>query len=332
MKENQYRNRRTVPGWKKRSPGTVLFVQKLQAGIIFAALLAGVFLLLETVPKNGESGQSYYILRESSAGKEKLPLEEYVTGALAACMPEVYEEEACMAQAVILRTNAVYACLEAGETEISYESLGQTSLTRAQMQNMWKEEDAENYEKIKSAVEDTKGVVLCYNGVAADFPYFSISAGTTRDGEEVLGKKNCPYLKSVNCGQDITAPDYLQKTNIKKKEFIEKMKTFFNDMPKEANLEDFVLIRDGAGYVLYVVFEKGESTKRIPGELLRREFFLPSSHFTWEETEKEVVFFTKGIGHGLGLSQYTANEMAQKGADYVEILQYFFADCEIQKN
>ena len=38
-----------------------------------------------------------------------------------------------------------------------------------------------------------------------------------------------------------------------------------------------------------------------------------------------------GVGHGLGLSQYTANEMAKEEKTTEEILQYFFEGTEIRE-
>ena len=36
-----------------------------------------------------------------------------------------------------------------------------------------------------------------------------------------------------------------------------------------------------------------------------------------------------GNGHGLGMSQWTANEMAKEGKTYEEILQFFFEGTEL---
>lgn len=40
---------------------------------------------------------------------------------------------------------------------------------------------------------------------------------------------------------------------------------------------------------------------------------------------------TRGVGHGIGLSQNTANRMAEEGKQADEILQFFFEGCEIQE-
>ena len=40
---------------------------------------------------------------------------------------------------------------------------------------------------------------------------------------------------------------------------------------------------------------------------------------------------TTGKGHGLGMSQWTANEMAKEGKDYEEILKFFYEGTELNR-
>ena len=56
---------------------------------------------------------------------------------------------------------------------------------------------------------------------------------------------------------------------------------------------------------------------------------LNSDCFYIKEVEGSIRILTKGMGHGLGLSQYGANEMAKKGKDYKEILNYYYQGLEI---
>ena len=88
-----------------------------------------------------------------------------------------------------------------------------------------------------------------------------------------------------------------------------------------------VLKYDSAGYVLDV--QVGEET--INGENFRETYGLSSSCFELQEFQKNTRAITKGVGHGLGLSQYTANEMAKEGKTYKEILEYFFEGTEIKE-
>ena len=50
-----------------------------------------------------------------------------------------------------------------------------------------------------------------------------------------------------------------------------------------------------------------------------------------------IRFLCRGVGHGLGLSQWTAGKMAEENKQYQEILNYFFPsleliEVEMQKN
>ena len=58
---------------------------------------------------------------------------------------------------------------------------------------------------------------------------------------------------------------------------------------------------------------------------------LKSANFNVTELEPgKIGIVTKGHGHGFGLSQYTAQKMAEKGEDYRKILQYFFPGTELE--
>lgn len=83
--------------------------------------------------------------------------------------------------------------------------------------------------------------------------------------------------------------------------------------------------RDEAGYVT----EMKVGEKVISGEEFRNVMELNSSCFYMKEVEGKIRIVTKGLGHGLGMSQYGANEMALEGADYTEILSYYFKNIEI---
>ena len=84
---------------------------------------------------------------------------------------------------------------------------------------------------------------------------------------------------------------------------------------------------DSAGYVTKAQM----NGKSYTGEELRGELGLKSANFTVTELEPgKIRIVTKGHGHGFGLSQYTAQKMAEKGEDYRNILQYFFPGAEVK--
>ena len=65
-------------------------------------------------------------------------------------------------------------------------------------------------------------------------------------------------------------------------------------------------------------------------QLRKASPFFPSAFFYDRKKAGDVfVLHGGGYGHGIGMSQNGANEMAKQGADYREILQMFYKDVEI---
>ena len=67
----------------------------------------------------------------------------------------------------------------------------------------------------------------------------------------------------------------------------------------------------------------------VTGTQLRSMFGLRSAAIDLEETDDAVILTTKGYGHGVGMSQYGANVLAQDGWDFSEILLHYYTGAEI---
>lgn len=289
--------------------------------------------------KNGEAGPELFeedigkaefiVCNTTAAGTEKMPLETYLVIRLPSTINMEYEMEALKAQAVVLRTEMMRLYYDSAREEQEGKAPPLQKGYIYVESNLVKT-DGDIYEKCKEAVSSTRGMYLAYEGYPINAPYFAVSAGATRNGNEVFGSENYKYLKSVVCGRDFTSEDYIHSIRISKADFLEKMQEL---CPKivweegEALEEVFSLRRDRAGYVLEIRSEKGTVT----GEVFRKAFSLNSSCFEWQEEEGAIIIKSKGVGHGLGFCQYGANEAAKKGSDYIDILNYFFSEIVIEK-
>ena len=69
----------------------------------------------------------------------------------------------------------------------------------------------------------------------------------------------------------------------------------------------------------------------VSGEEFRNTYGLASSCFTLQNYNGKLRITTRGVGHGIGMSQYTANHMGKKGKKCEEILKYFFKDTELKE-
>lgn len=235
----------------------------------------------------------------------QLPLDEYGIGRMAKEIPASYEEETIKVQAILVRT-AVYKQLK---EEGSEAVLADDFWTEKEMKEEWgSRKFSEYYRKMENAWQETEGQVVMCGEELANTPFTRLTNGSTRDGKEVLGSEDYPYLKIKECPLDIESKDQIRTVTTE-------------DMDAE------IKETDTAGYVTSV--RVGEET--MSGEEFREKYKLDSSCFILQKYDGKMRITTRGIGHGLGLSQYTANEMAKEEKTTEEILQYFFEGTEIRE-
>ena len=234
------------------------------------------------------------------------------------------EIEALKAQAVVLRT-------ELYRTEKEKQTLLDKCLTQTQMKKKWGTKYEENLKKCQQAVQETKGIVLWYYETFAWTPFHQSSNGKTRDVQEVLGNADYPYITAKECPLDKAAEDEIQVHLIEYKEIQKRCREFLvaEEQKKAENgygYEDFEIQEwDSSGYVRKMRI--GETI--CTGDQFRDALKLPSSSFSFYEGPHGLKIATVGKGHGFGMSQWTAQEMAKDGKNYEEILQFFYEGTEL---
>lgn len=279
-------------------------------------------------PEQGESGQADSEQVESGQ-VEAEQVEALLPGIVAKEMETDAPVEALKAQCVIARTN-VYLARESGKSDPE-------GFTTAQMKEIFGEtEYQEQYQQLEQMVHSTKNQVLTWQDDYIDAEYHAISAGMTRSIVEAAPQADFPYLTQVLCKPDLSARRYLSVHYWKEKDFLKKCKETFPEAGWEEgeevhiNQEDVqnqlrILTRDAGDYVLTIQVAGQE----LSGEEFRKKMGLNSACFSIEEEEGTVRIVTKGLGHGYGLSQNTAIQMARDGESYQDILMYFFPGTQL---
>lgn len=280
-----------------------------QAGYLLLIIILLPYVITVFINGNGVStgtaSTSPYVSVKRDDKTKEMPLAEYAVGVLAKEIDADGEEEAIKAQAVLIRTSIYKTIQEEG----SGTTLTKGYWTRSQMEDNWGAgEYAEKYEKMKKAWDDTEGQVLMYNGSLALTPYHRLSNGKTRAGSEVFGNEDYPYLMVRECPRDIEAADAMTTSMI-----------------QGTDME--VTQTDSAGYVTEV--RCGQET--VSGEEFRDTYHLASASFTLQPFENQIRVTSAGIGHGLGMSQYTAEKMAEEGKTFSEILTFFFEGTTLEE-
>lgn len=245
--------------------------------------------------------------------------EQKIIGILAKEIRADAGDEAILAQSVIVRTS-LYDAWEKQTDE-------PVGLTEEEMRALWGEDYPEIRQRLEVCTALTKDEVLMWEGDFAYTPYHAMSAGMTRDISTLYEEADMPYLTQISCVEDATAEGSLCVTSMKLEDFIEKCREEFDKAEIKDVSDIAVLSRDEAGYVIELKIGNIE----VSGEEFRNRIGLHSACFTLTELDGQIRIVTRGFGHGLGLSQYTAECMAKKGAGYREILAYFYPGTEVKK-
>lgn len=281
-----------------------------------------------------KTGQGLLLINE-------LPLETYLKGVVPSEMPSAYEEQALMAQAVCARTYAVCQ-MEENSLQEEYGADVDDSVNYQVYGNFAADE------KTNRAVEKTKGQILCQNGKPITAYYFSTSAGQTSTDEIWGADKAAAYLKSVECDFDQDMPWSSWNVEIPwqilenraaesggdgslKGIQIEKKSTSGAVTGIKVITENRTIQIEGEYEIRQFLSPAGLSVTEKDGTVVKGGSLLPSSYFDLKvKLDQMVQILGKGYGHGIGMSQNGANEMAKEGYTWREILTYFFQNITLE--
>lgn len=261
----------------------------------------------------------------------EMTLEDYLVGVTAAEMPASFAPEALKAQAVAARTYTLRKLLSGGthgDADICTDpACCQAYVTLEEARDGWGQE-ADAYEaKVRAAVADTDGEAILYGGAPILAVFHASSAGLTRSAGQVW-QSDLPYLRPVASPEDgETVPNYYSRAAFSPAELTALLRAGVPEADLSGEKSGWLqnAVRDSVGSVETV--EVGGVT--VKGSTVRAALGLRSACFEWELQDGSFVFYVTGHGHGVGLSQYGANAMAESGADYRAILTHYYTGVTV---
>lgn len=278
----------------------------------------------------------------------EIPFEEYLYGVVPSEMPASYEMEALKCQAVCARSYAYHQMQEMAYPQ--YQAQVDDS-TAFQVYG-----NSEIQPSVIQAVDETAGQKLWYQDQVAAAYYYSTSCGMSTDMTAWGGSagEETAYLKSISISgeqgdYEKELPWYRWEAAIPK--------TVISALISEyaetdiGNLTRLEVTERGAGGVAFVLVAEGDRGSAVietenkirralggsgyeimkqDGNLTPARDLLPSAFFEIEEQPEQIILHGGGFGHGIGMSQNGANEMAKQGMGYEEILKTFYCGVTIE--
>ena len=300
------RNRRNIRRWKPI--GSILIFLFLMSAVR-PGQSNDVLNSYDVIYKNSQNN-THTVRWKSEEISFSLPMEFFLVGSLAASIPAEYETEVLKAQAILLRSSLMRR-IKTKQKEVVLSDDNWDYWTDPKMQKEWGGLYEDYLKKCLEAVEGTQGIYLEYEGDAIVGCYHGMSAGGTRAAEELSKEGEYGYLRETVCADNLSAVNYQRIQEIEKN--------------KIGELSHMTC--DELGYVISLQRD-GET---ISGEQFCEELGFLSSNFVWKEEGDSYIFTCRGYGHGFGMDQYYANVLANKGKNYVEILDCFFKNVTYQK-
>lgn len=284
---------------------------------------------------------------EGIAVINELPVETYLCRVVPSEMPYTYELEALKAQAVCARSYAYQQMQSFAYPE--YEAHVNDS-TDYQVYGNSLPQEATN-----QAVAETGGQVVRYQDRLVTTYYYSTSCGKTA-GVEAWGtapNAENQYLQSVEVKDEqgdyeAGLPWYRWEAKIPAGTLSALISQ--NTGTNVGTLQSVEVTRSGAGGVALQICATGDAgsvtvdtenkIRRALGgsgyEIVNQAgtaaastALLPSAFFTIRREGDVFIISGGGFGHGIGMSQNGANEMAKKGKNYIDILTMFFREVSV---
>lgn len=265
------------------------------------------------------SSMSEITIYRSNGSIINLNMTDYLIGVVSSEMPASFNLEALKAQSVLARTYALKA-KQTGKKLTDTVST-QSYIDIDQMKNKWENSFNTYYNKIKNAVENTNGEYLSYNGNYIEALYHSTNNGKTESSLDVFGNYY-PYLISVSSEYDKNASSYLRTISMP-------LDTISNKLGLSLNNDSVISIlsyTDGGN-----IKEININGNNFSGKKVRELLGLRSADFDISISDNNANITTRGYGHGVGMSQYGANGMANAGYSYKDILSHYYPGATLTK-
>ena len=288
----------------------------------------------ENEPFTGQLDEDCFlrVLNRKDDEVSVMSMQEYLVCVLRGEMPGYFELDALKAQAVAARTYTRYM-LHSGSKHgdradiCTSPSCCQAYLSAASARQKWGYLPEDEEQKLRAAVIETDGETMLYDGEPILAVFHASSAGLTRTSGDVwFGDK--PYLQPVTSPENAdNTPNYYSHVEFTLAGLQEKLRSAFPKANLSGDASEWLTDaeRDAAGNIINV-YVGGIKTQ---GSRVRSALGLRSACFTWEYDNGKATFYVTGYGHGVGLSQYGANQMARDGADYRAILTHYYTGVRI---
>ncbi|MGQ9497976.1 MAG: SpoIID/LytB domain-containing protein [Desulfotomaculales bacterium] len=258
----------------------------------------------------------------------EMPLEEYVAAVVAGEMKNWFPLEALGAQAILARTFVLDFVHSHGRSALKPSAHISTSFEEAQAWN-----PAEVNDRVRRAVAKTRSMVAVYDGRYIRAWFHSHAGGCTATAREGLNFQFAepPYTKVVASreGRDVPREVARWRAVFSRDEVAAAVRNLGKEPGRITTIR--VVRRGPPGRATTLRIGDAEvhaaDLRAALGSTRMRSTLLTGARVEGNR----VIFAGKGFGHGVGMSQWGAKELARQGRKADDIIRYYFRNVGIVK-
>ncbi len=252
-----------------------------------------------------------------------LDMESYLKGVLAAEIPHSWHIEALKAQAIAARTYAY-------EKVLNNSSKSKYDVCATDMSQVYGGISSER-ESTTKAVNETKNYILTYKKRPIAAFFHSTCGGSTDDAEYVWGKK-FPYLRRTTCKYCSKSPHSKWTYTVSLSDLKKRLENKGYEIGYIKRIR--MIGKTNGGRIKKVEIKGSKKTITLNSNnfrILVGARYLKSTRFSAKLYSNKIKFTGSGFGHGIGLCQWGAKGMAERGYKYQAILKFYYKNVRISK-
>lgn len=255
-----------------------------------------------------------------------LPMEQYLIGVMQGEVGENWPAEALKAQAIAARSYAMAVMNERASKpyDVATTTRDQVYTSKIKIPT-----------PIQAAVLDTQGQVLRYKGHTLRAYYHSCCGGEGESfdamWQDLAPGKTKPDFPPA-AARDLfckKSPNRKWELKMTEADFLQSLRS---KSPQLASASQVSFLTAPNGRITSVTLSDGKTPMRISGNQFRKALGYETVKSTWFKMKRHgnsVVITGRGYGHGVGLCQWGAKGMAEKGKKSQEILQFYYPGTSI---
>lgn len=252
----------------------------------------------------------------------RVPLEDYVASTVGGEMSPSWPDHALRAQAVAARTYVLHEAAKRGRSDWDVRATAVSQVYRG---------IAAESKETRSATRATRGEVLTYQGEPILAVFHSTAGGRTATAGEVWGR-DLPYLRIVDVDEEDNAPHTYWRKQWTRDDLAEVFEAEGLELDGLSGLA--VTRRTRSGRVERLEIRGAVAAEELRGPRLRSvvsSLGLRSTLFDVRKTGEGFAFVGSGYGHGVGMSQWGARALAERGESYQRILARFYPGTRLER-